>query len=522
MKRVHLNHSNMLNGLSQLITKISKRSPVIAVRIQSLHLGQIIPSLSLVLALSLAFYVGLLPKQDYLYPLHVDEWIHLDDARSVIDNGKVNSPLEHEFGFHLLLAELTVVTGLDWFLIMRWFPPVCFAMTTLLVYLVGRKFGAGLEGAFLVTLVPTTVRFLGPAFSVPVAIGMMMLPLSILIASSSKFGLRHSLLLGGILIFALMVHPTSAILISLVMLIHILASISSDATLRFLEKLKKVFFYVLLLFLPAAVILIFRWHQVLNVLDSFLGDGDQSPLPQIRDALSQFGILPTVFFCLGFLLILLEKRWQGHALALSAAALLGVIVLQQRLDIGYQSLADRGWLHFMVLMSIIGGIGLRRIVTGFRGMGALVPQKAISTLAFYSGFFIASILLTMALTIGQAKHRAQVYYQLADDKTMADFAWISEHLSPKQKVAVMRTDIAYAYLATTRGPVFASESWPFANERGAEARKFLFSGDPVPLDNQWWIRNGVEIIYAPHWAEGGNFLDQPRQGIFVPPPGFIE
>ncbi|MBI3953367.1 MAG: hypothetical protein HY330_02525, partial [Chloroflexi bacterium] len=109
-------------------------------------LSQAAPAAGLILALAAAFLMGLIPKRDYLYLLHVDEWAHFDGALAVLEPGNLGFS---QGGFHLLLAQLQYVTGLDWFVLFRWLPPVFFATTVFLAYIVGRRFRCGLESALL-------------------------------------------------------------------------------------------------------------------------------------------------------------------------------------------------------------------------------------------------------------------------------------------------------------------------------------------------------------------------------------
>jgi len=53
--------------------------------------------------LGLAFYIAFIPHQNYPYPLHVDEWVHLGYSKMLMGAGSVTFPGSAllEAGFHL-------------------------------------------------------------------------------------------------------------------------------------------------------------------------------------------------------------------------------------------------------------------------------------------------------------------------------------------------------------------------------------------------------------------------------------
>jgi len=37
--------------------------------------------------LDLAFYIAFIPHQSYLYPLHVDDWVHIAHSNAILQSG---------------------------------------------------------------------------------------------------------------------------------------------------------------------------------------------------------------------------------------------------------------------------------------------------------------------------------------------------------------------------------------------------------------------------------------------------
>ncbi len=137
----------------------------------------------LVPILALAFYMAFIPHQNYPYPVHIDEWVHLAFSKALLRAhdttfidpflGQVTVTLSSnlERGFQLFWGVFHQISGLSWMTIIRFFPSIVFMMTVLSVYVLARRQGFGWEAALFTCLIPTTVGIMGPAFFIPVAMG---------------------------------------------------------------------------------------------------------------------------------------------------------------------------------------------------------------------------------------------------------------------------------------------------------------------------------------------------------------
>lgn len=77
---------------------------------------KLIKVLLLGVILVLALFMASIPRWNYLYPIHSDEWTHYSDAQSLMETTKISYPdpcdagavfsPDIEIGFHLLLGEL--------------------------------------------------------------------------------------------------------------------------------------------------------------------------------------------------------------------------------------------------------------------------------------------------------------------------------------------------------------------------------------------------------------------------------
>ena len=148
----------------------------------------------LALILGLAGYVAFIPHIDYAYPLHVDEWVHWASANEILSAASLqdlSSPFSggepilnqtYELLHHLYLATFYEVTGIPWLAVFRFFPSLTFAATVLAVYILARRSGFGWEAALFASLTPTTTGILGPAFVVPMALALVLVPLALFLA----------------------------------------------------------------------------------------------------------------------------------------------------------------------------------------------------------------------------------------------------------------------------------------------------------------------------------------------------
>lgn len=466
----------------------------------------------LISALGLAFYTSLIPRLDHAYPLHVDEWIHYDFSKHILENNVLRAGSNHEDGFHIFTAIVTRATGLTELQVYRWMPSVTFTLTAFMVYLFARRFGCGLESAFLVSIVPTTIRFLGPAFMVPVAMAMMVLPMLLFLAFSENYTWKHTLLSGLGIFFVTFTHPTSSILISSILLIISAVMFFSREVTERPKRMKKFILMISSVVGPALITLLLQWSDVIQVLSYLFIPSSPGPLRPVRDALDKFGLAATFVALCGLLALLLKEGYRGYALGFASLFFVVVITVHYKTYIGYQSMADRSWLHLLLLMTFFAAYGIASVRNyilslSFRG--------SLSRIKFMVAPTLAVMLVAYIVIGGMERHRDELFYRLIDDSTAADFSWIKSKLSPEQRRTIIKTDLAFTFPALTGGHVYATEAFPFVTAEGREAIWYLYSQDGPPAGNDWIKARSITLVYAPHWTHGGNYLDQPRPGVFV-------
>jgi len=159
-------------------------------------------------------------SNNYFLPFHVDEWIHWSYSRAVMESGSttflnpytgVGNIADLEIGFHLATTSIRWLSGCNLLTIFLFMPSIIGAFISLIAFNIGerseRKFG--LESAFLVGFIPTTVRSLGPSFYVPVALGLLLLIFVIWLGQLKK--LQGALLIAAFIWCIFIVHPPTAL-----------------------------------------------------------------------------------------------------------------------------------------------------------------------------------------------------------------------------------------------------------------------------------------------------------------------
>ncbi|MFH1722912.1 MAG: hypothetical protein ABH950_09960, partial [Candidatus Altiarchaeota archaeon] len=126
--------------------------------------------------------IAFVPHLHYSMPLHADSWITIDLSKEIIDSKKItfNSPFGGENivyprGSHILVAVLSLVSGLSLIEISNYLPPIIFAALGLSMYALAKILYSDSKAAFVVlVLTPFVISnstMLGPDYLVPVAIG---------------------------------------------------------------------------------------------------------------------------------------------------------------------------------------------------------------------------------------------------------------------------------------------------------------------------------------------------------------
>lgn len=373
-----------------------------------------IKTLLLILILLLAFFMAVIPHVGYAYPVHLDEWLHLAESKALIEAGSINYPdpfsgnettgllSSQEVNYHLLLAELQQVSGIDWLVLFQFGPSLVFVFTVLAVYVLCRREGYGLEAAFFTCLIPTTVGLMGPGFMVPVALGLSFIPLSLFLAFRIKFWPAY-LLIFIIACFLWLLHPPTAAVLYIVIAPYILLNLKGDW--------RHSFGLSAALLVPILMALPWMWSELLPALIRLQV---AHPLPSHVDIpalLLMFGLLPLILCVIG--VVVLARRWdrRSYGLILGLVLLLTTGLVLLWFQYGMYILYLRGLHTALLLMGIIAGAGLLWV-------RSIKPP---------AGSLLCAAVVVAVLAMAVPSRTAIPYYHMIDDEDYRAFTWIGAH-----------------------------------------------------------------------------------------------
>ena len=451
--------------------------------------------LMLLLILILACYIAFIPHINYPYPVHIDEWVHLAHSNALTEAGSTSyvdpffglstvggllSP-HLEAGFHLFLGTLHEITGLSWMTIFRYFPSIIFAMTALAVYILGRREGFGLGAAFFTCLIPTTVGIMGPAFLIPVSLGLLFTPLILFLAFNFRTVWSY-LLIFVFISFLLLMHAPSAICPIIVLIPYILLHIKGD-----FKHSAGVALGLLLPFTP------FPWIFRLllpTVKELFEAQGlvTYVDLPRI---LYTYGYLPVAICLFGVFILAVRGGKRNYALVLGLLVMVVMLVAYFTFGYGIPVLYYRGLMFMMLMMSITAGAGLMW-VGNLRLPDRISSGLRVPFITQNIGKLLCLVLVVVILVLSIPVRQSIPYYHLIDRKNYEAFVWIRDNVGDEYEKAILDPWKATAFVAITGKKVFTRiHAFPKTDDEKAYA--FLNSG----CRNTTFLReNKISVVYS--------------------------
>jgi hypothetical protein len=450
--------------------------------------------LKLVPILGLAFYTAFIPHLSYPYPIHIDDWMHLALSRAIQSAGSVNfvDPFAGagirtlatnlETGYQVFWSVFQQISGISWMTIFRYFPSVVLMITALSAYTLGRREGFGWQAAFFVCLIPTTIGILGPAFMVPVAMGLLFIPLSMFTVFHQQ-GISAYLVLFIFTAFLLAIHAPSAIILGIILGPYILLSLrrhpwhSLGMAAALLIPFLAPFPWIVSLLGPTFKTLF--EYQPLPFYVSF---------PQI---IKTYGYIPIALCLLGTFLLAIKGGRRNYSLLLGLLALLLMLVVFYTFGYGVSIVYERGLMFAMMTVSMVAGAGLAG-VAGFALPEMLSNRLRMPLVTQNLGKTLCLILIIVILVIAIPDRLKTPYYHVIDEQDYADFAWIEENIGAEYQKAILDPWKATPFTALTGKAVY-TRLHTFPQPTDEEARKFLNDGS---VDTDFLKKNGISIVYS--------------------------
>lgn len=468
----------------------------------------------LLLILVVAFCISFIPHIGYAYPLHVDEWMHMTYAETIAHTGSITFPDPFTgltdiklgdnlwVGFHILWAMFQQVSDIPWIPLFRYFPSIIFMLTVLAVYILASRQGYGLEAAFFTCLIPTTGGLLGPAFMVPMALGMLFIPLSLFVAFNIKTWPSY-LLIFLFTSFLLISHATTAIVLCIILAPYILMNIKDN---RWHST-----GVLAALVLPFVLSLPWTYHIAAQTAQQLLVPQYFSPYIELPDLLWKYGLLPITFSFIGVIISIINGSKKGLALILGLALLLVIMLIFYRLHYGLETIYERGLTALLLVLSILAGAGLfwvrkLKLPADFLYKHESTPMKNVTNIGWV-------LLVVVVIFIAIPTRLNASFYHMIDDEDYRGFVWINNHVTADYSSAIIDPWKATAFTAIT-GKQVLHRIWFNQDPIDDRIYSYLKSGCQ---DSAFLRDNRVSFVYNPSQCNNSDLIEV-RNGVFVTDP----
>ncbi|PKK86282.1 MAG: hypothetical protein CVT48_01745 [Thermoplasmata archaeon HGW-Thermoplasmata-1] len=482
--------------------------------------------------LAFGAYLNFYPHIANAFPIHVDEWFHYAYVEGIMSSHSLtfenpffsssNVTANIEGGFHVLLALFSGLSGIGLRSLFLLLPVFVFASMQVAAFVLGKE-KWGLGAAFFVGLIPTTLRILGPAFLVPVALGMLFV-LVLLIIASGKPGLYSYGAITVLFISLILIHPPSMAMGMIAVAAHgINAFISKGGMNKFHG-----------IMLGASIALPFLAGYVIYSSFRFLVDRAWSDvmsdprfaytyvLPKMGDCFMALGIAAIVLAAAGTFYAFYKGCAKERALAVCAAAMLAIMLMFEKAGWGVAILYDRAGQFSMLFLAALAGVGL----LGATGLAHFAVEKGTAKLAKGREFFrnwdarrffnpraITTLFICAAVVsvsvVGSLGVRAdEPYYIVMDDTRWSDYEWIKENLvGPSEKPIY---GISPDLLGASAMCAVSGMKVKFAVHPGMRYGQFnevyaFFAGNCG--NTAFLTKYGITVVYGP-WSVNNPDLEQ--------------
>ena len=493
------------------------RAPHLRKPIWAVSAGGAAGLLALGMIMGFAFYTSLIPRLDYSYPLHTDEWTHFAEARTIATEGTIpffdpvtgedradpvteetRSSPHFEVGYHLFLAEFQLLTGLPWLDMFRYLPSAVFALAALSAYIFGNRRGFGLEAALFASLVPTTVRFLGPALAVPVALGLFFVPLVLFLVSNYWASKGLPVVLLVLLSFLFIAHVPTAVFAGLIIAVYgVFQTLRRALTRRPVRRRALAHLATVLAAVALSSLPLLAYNNWL------VGAAVAEPLPQELlvapgGIIPRLGYVPYALFVLGLVLLARSGIRTDRALLVTTVLVAAYAFLHYQFGVGNAALYSRSILYLSLLLLLIAGLATSDVR---RWLAKVLSLRWAGGASFAAAGLVLVAVMLPSLGLSLESRYEEQYYHRIGDTQYEDFVWMRDHLCTGYERALTEPQFGRAFAAITGRHVYAAIPTTAAPVRPAEVDEAkLVLRDGVP-DADWLRERGVSIVYTTRRVE---------------------
>jgi hypothetical protein len=426
--------------------------------------------------------------------VHLDEWNNYTYSQAITAAQGISFPNpwyggaalpypNTEVGFNVFWSVLHQVSGIPLLTIYRFFPAVVLMVTALAVYALCRREGFGWEAALFTCLIPTTVGILGPAFMVPVALGLAFIPLSLFIVFNHRDWWSYPLLYVFVL-FLLAVHAATAVGLVIVLVPYLLLNLKAD--------FKRSLGLTLALALPFLSGLPWVGDILKFETAGTFSPSGVTPVVALPHIMGAYGYLPAVICALGIAALALRGGRKYFGLILGLLLLLLMLVVRFSFHYGNDVMYFRGLLYTMLMMSVIAGVGLM-LVRKIRLPERLNIWPKLSWLTKNIGGILCLVVIGLTLYLAIPARQQTPYYHMISEEDYQAFVWIKDNVPGGYQKAILDPWKATAFTAVTGKNIFTRITVS-PQSQDIEAVTFLDGGC---RDTAFLRDNGISLVYTP-------------------------
>lgn len=470
-------------------------------------------------------------REGFPWAIHVDEHYHMNmiDRMQELDRlipwgPYVEEPGEftsfgslrgavHERGYHVFMAQAQELTGVSTLHLYQFLPAAWMTFIAFAVYALIRPHPAAIPAAAFVGLVPTTLRFMGPGFLVPIGFSLAWLPVTAILTEPAKKKAASAALLLITVTWAFFVHLMAGF--AAVGLVLGVALFSGGQARRSVLTLAG------LALIPVA----WLWRSFSSGVETQLERVQFLPID--FTIFDNFGIITLGLWALGLALIVLDPpEHEERASTAGFAALSGVAMalIVSTMVFDWNKYATYTRMHPIFFLTAAAPAGFAVTIIGRRtGQAVRESLRAISERwegfpinpprAIQTGIAVLIILGAAGTASSQAigYHLEEPYYRV-----MTPTSWDAFRTADQQF-----GDEGNPY------QVFLSHPWqaPFLTEMGEKHPHAVMEPGGPPRNWQSWERfldgntepafyvmNDVTLVVGPHpppgdfWNKTGKYV----------------
>lgn len=437
----------------------------------------------------------------YPYPLHVDENLHWAMSANIqrseqlfVDYpvGKIHSDdriyslrgAVHERGFQLILAQVQSITGVPYFHLFQFLPALWLTFTAFGVYAMLRPHAAAIPAAAFVGLIPTTVRFLGPSFLVPIGFVLAWIPAALILSPFAHRRVGTAFVLAALVTWAFFIH-----LIGGFAAVGLLA-IAGFSSVR--EERRSA----LLLLLTAVLPVLWLYRAFASGVEGELQREEGLPIDfTIFDG---FGVSALVAWVFSLPLFVYARPVRGrlplNTFALGSVLVFAMIILSTAADLNRYATYARWHPIFFLLAAVPLGY-LVAVAAGVVRVALLRIRSSNRLLAGARRTLPVASALLLAFAVvngGVSGHLREQYYHVIDAGDWERFEWIAQNVGPEYEVFLVHPWKAPVLSAMSgKEPhTFLAPGAPPA--RGEDYDRFVETGQTA----EFFILNDVTLVLS--------------------------